>query len=176
MCQTRRCCDTFDKNNITEFEILNCVLFSVDLQSDFDLVFSSVLVAHFDDPIAILNKHHQMLPPGGLIFIGMPNTRYLHRIFMSIFCKDVLDVHRTHLMSLPLLRAYARSKETEVLFCNYITTFRPFYPTPLWFTWCGRAIMKGLRLAGVDNIPNRFASPFIFFIAKKNDAGNFGLQ
>lgn len=148
----------------------------MDLQSDFDLVFSSVLVEHFDDPIAILNKHHQMLRPGGLIFIGMPNTRYLHRIFMGIFCKVVLDVHRTHPMSLPLLRAYARSKEMEVLFCNSITAFRPFYPTPLWFTWCGRAITKGLRLAGVDNIPNRFAGPFIFFIAKKNNAGKFGLK
>jgi hypothetical protein len=105
----------------------------------------------------------------------MPNTRDLHRIFMSIFRKDVLDVHRTHPMSIPLLRAYARRKEMEVLFCNHVTTFRPFYPAPLWFTWCGRAITKDLRLAGVDNILNRFAGPFIFLIAKKNNAGNFGL-
>jgi SAM-dependent methyltransferase len=164
--------NTFDKNNVTEYEIFNCDLFSVDIQSNFDLVFSSGLVEHFDDPIAILDKHHQMLRPGGLLFIGIPNTRYLHWIFMSMFCKDVLDVHRTHLMSFPVLRAYAQSTGMEVLFCDYITTFRPFYPTPLWFAWCSRAITKALRLVGLENIPNRFASPFIFFIAKKSEAGN----
>ncbi|MGB7044057.1 MAG: hypothetical protein WBD65_03835, partial [Methylocella sp.] len=109
------------------------------------------------------------------LFIGIPNTRYLHWIFMSMFCKDVLDVHRTHLMSFPVLRAYAQSKGMEVLFCDYITTFRPFYPTPPWFAWGSRAITKALTLAGLDNIPNRFASPFIFFIAKKSEAGNSDL-
>ncbi|MGH6844598.1 MAG: hypothetical protein ACRECU_07740, partial [Methylocella sp.] len=132
-------------------------------------------VEHFDDPIAILDKHHQMLRPGGLLFIGIPNTRYLHWIFMSMFCKDILDVHRTHLMSLRVLSAYAWSKGMEVLFCDYMTTFRPLYPTPPWFALCSRAITKALRLAGLENIPNRFASPFIFFIAKKSGAGNSDL-
>lgn len=167
--------DTFDKNNVTKYEILNCDLFSVDIQSNFDLVFSSGLVEHFDVPVAILDKHHPMLRPGGLLFIGIPNTRYLHWIFMSMFCKGILDVHRTHLMSLPILRAYAQSRGMEALFCDYITTFRTFYPTPPWFAWRSRAVTKALRLAGLENIPNRFASPFIFFIAKKGEAGNSGL-
>lgn len=160
---------TFEINNVSECRIINEDLFLVDMKDEFDVVFSSGLVEHFDNPIAILDRHYHMLRPGGVLFVGVPNTRYLHWILMTIFCKDVLDVHRTYLMSLPALRNYAHNKGMDVLFCDYITTFRVFYPTPRWFALCARVIAKILRVAGLQNIPNRFASPFIFLIAKKRN-------
>ncbi len=161
--------ETFEINQMQEYEIINADLFSVNYTNEYDIVFSSGLVEHFDDATAIMDKHYEILRPGGLLFIGLPNTRYVHWFLMRLFCKDILNVHRTHLMSLQVLQNYARKKRMEVLFCDYVTTFRVFYPVPAWFTWCCRAFGKVLVVLRMREISNKFGSPFIFLIAKKRE-------
>ena len=157
---------TFAINSVTDFDVVNCNLFGFFPNKKFDIVFSSGLVEHFEDWRTIWKKHIELLKSGGFLFIGIPNTKYLHWILMKIFCPSILAVHRTHLMSLKTLNRLSAEAGLEVLFCDYIATYRPFYPIPTPINFISRVVIKLLHMAGLDEVPNRWASPFIFLIAK----------
>jgi SAM-dependent methyltransferase len=161
--------ETFAINDVSDFEIINCNLFDFSPSEKFDIVFSSGLIEHFEDSQAIWNKHNQLLKPGGFLFIGLPNTKYLHWILMKLFCPSILAVHRTYFMSPRTLRRLSAESGLDVLFCNYISTYRPCYKLPAPFNFISRAIIKLLNMAGIGDVPNRFASPFIFLVAKKGN-------
>jgi SAM-dependent methyltransferase len=160
---------TFAINGMDDFEIINCNLFEFFPDEKFDIVFSSGLIEHFEDWRAIWTKHIDLLKPGGFLFIGLPNTRFLHWILMKLFCPSILAVHRTYLMSPKVLGRLSAQSGLDVLFCNYIATYRPFYPVPAPILFVSRVVIKLLNLAGLGEVPNRWASPFIFLVAKKRE-------
>jgi SAM-dependent methyltransferase len=160
--------ETFAINGVSDFEIVNRDLFEFFPSEKFDVVFSIGLVEHFEDWRAIWNKHVDLLKPGGFLVIGLPNTRYLHWLLMKLLCPSILAVHRTYLMSPKVLNKLSAQSGLDVLFCNYLGTYRPFYAMPAPLSFVSRVVIKLLNLAGLGHIPNRFASPFIFLIAKKS--------
>jgi SAM-dependent methyltransferase len=163
--------ETFAINGVTDFEIVNCNLFDYFPSENFDVVFSVGLIEHFEDWRAIWNKHNDLLKPGGFLFIGLPNTKYLHWILMKLFCPAILAVHRTFFMSPKTLTRLSTDSSLDVLFCNYIATYRPCYKLPAPVDFISRAVIKLLKIAGLGDIPNRFASPYIFLVARKAVAG-----
>jgi SAM-dependent methyltransferase len=162
--------ETFATNGVTNFEIVNCNLFDFFPSEKFDIVFSLGLIEHFEDWRAIWNKHNELLRPGGYLFIGLPNTRFLHWVLMKLFCPTILAVHRTYFMAPKTLMRLSTESRLDVLFCNYIATYRPFYPVPAPFSFISRVVIKLLKMAGLGDVPNRFASPYIFLVAKKSNA------
>jgi SAM-dependent methyltransferase len=161
---------TFAINGVSDFEIVNCNIFEFSSAEKFDVVFSVGLVEHFEDWRAIWNRHTELLKPGGYLFIGLPNTRFLHWILMKLFCPSMLAVHRTYLMSRKVLGRLSAESGLDVLFCNYIATYRPFYPVPAPVGFLNRVIIKLLNLSGLGEVPNKFASPFIFLVARNTGA------
>ena len=148
--------ETLAINGVTDCEIINCNLFDYFPAKKFDVVFSAGLIEHFEDWQAIWNKHIDFLKPGGLLFIGLPNTRFLHWILMKLFCPSILAVHRTYLMSPKTLKRLSAESGLNILFCNYITTYRPFYPVPAPIRFFSRVVIKLLNVSGLGNVPNRF--------------------
>ena len=111
--------------------------------------------------------HAAMLKKDGYLLITVPNTRYLHKFLMKMFCPDVHKIHRDYLMDRKVLRSVVERLGLEVLHCNYLRTFRPFYPVPRAIGFGVRVVDKLLRLLCLDRFPNAFASPYLYLVARK---------
>jgi len=157
-------------------------LLSMDLERTFDVVASFGLVEHFLDPEDVVNRHCQLVAPGGYLVIEMPHFRglqyWLHRCFDS----RNLSVHNVHAMRPRVLREWVERRGFDVLTCGYFKTFkfwvdytdnRMVISWPLHF----RATMRFARVAeqvlasfGLDDIPNPVLSPYIVMVARRTAA------
>jgi hypothetical protein len=133
----------------------------------YDLVFSSGFVEHFDDYELVVRKHEELATSGGLVVIIVPNLTHLHKVLCGYFAPDILAVHRFPLMHAKILRKTLENAGLEVMHCEYHRTFRHTYRLPPSVDLCSRAVQKGLRLLHVDNIGNRFGSPYLISVSRK---------
>jgi SAM-dependent methyltransferase len=154
-------------NGISEAELFQCDLFRFKPPRQYDLVFSYGFVEHFDEYEQVVKKHEELASPGGLVVIIVPNLTHLHRVLCGRFAPEILSVHRFPLMHAEVLRSALESAGLEVLYCKYNKTFRPTYPLPPAVDVCSRAIQKSLRVLRLDDIGNRFASPYLISVARK---------
>jgi SAM-dependent methyltransferase len=154
-------------NGIPDAELFHCDLFQFTPPRRYDLVFSQGFVEHFDDYPLVVRKHEALAAPGGLVVIIVPNLTHLHRILCRHFAPELLSVHRFPLMHAPILRKTLEDTGLEVLHCEYHKTFRPTYPLPRPVDLCSRVLQKSLRLLHLDNIGNRFGSPYLISVSRK---------
>ena len=158
---------TMEINEVADYSLINADVFSLADGRRYDVVFSSGFAEHFEDYRRIIALHVDMAKEGGFLLVTVPNTTHLHAFLMRRFCPKVLAIHRTYLMDRKVLRSIAENLGCEVLHCNYLRTFRPFYPQPPSLRLVTRIIGKFLRLARLDRIPNAFASPYLYLVARK---------
>ena len=86
---------------------------------------------------------------------------------MRTYCPDIYAIHRDYLMDKAVFRSIAENLGFQVLHCNYLRTFRPFYPLPYLVNFGACAVNKFLRLVRMDRIPNAYGSPYLYLVAKK---------
>jgi SAM-dependent methyltransferase len=154
-------------NGISDAEFFHCDFFQFVPPRQYDLVFSQGFVEHFDDHQLVVQKHADLAAPGGLVVIIVPNLTHVHRVLCGHYCPDVLEVHRFPLMHEQILRKTLESAGLQVMHCEYHKTFRPTYRLPGMVDVFSRAVQKGIRLLHLDNIPNRFASPYLISVSRK---------
>jgi SAM-dependent methyltransferase len=154
-------------NGIVDTDLFHSDFFQFQPPTKYDLVFSYGFVEHFDDYESVVRKHEELASPGGFVVIIVPNLTHLHRVLCGRFAPATLAVHRFPLMHRDILRATLESTGMEVLYCKYNKTFRPTYPLPPAAELCSRAVQKGLSLLRLDNIGNRFGSPYLISVARK---------
>jgi SAM-dependent methyltransferase len=154
-------------NGIEPVDLIHGDLFSFRPEKLYDLVFSSGFVEHFEDHELVVRRHIELTRPGGLIVIMVPNLRNLHWVLCRMFQPSLLAVHRFPLMRREVLRGVLQKNGAEVLHCEYTKTFRPPYGLPASVDFCSRAVQKMLRLAGLDEIPNSIASPYLISVSRK---------
>jgi cyclopropane fatty-acyl-phospholipid synthase-like methyltransferase len=159
---------TMELNGIENYSLINADVFSLREGRLFDVVFSSGFVEHFEDYRGVVALHADMVKAGGYLLITVPNTKYLHKCLMRMFCPDIYRIHRDYLMDRQVLCPIVEKLGFEVLHCNYLRTFRPFYPLPNAISFGMRVVNKLLRLTRLDRIPNAFASPYLYLIAVKS--------
>jgi cyclopropane fatty-acyl-phospholipid synthase-like methyltransferase len=154
-------------NDISGAELFHCDFFQFAPPRQYDLVFSQGFVEHFDDYKLVVRRHAALAAPGGLIVIIVPNLTHLHRALCGYFAPEILSVHRFPLMHAEILRKTLEDTGLVVLHCKYHRTFRPTYGLPHFVDLCSRAVQKGLRLLHLDDIGNRFASPYLISVSRK---------
>jgi len=154
-------------NGIDDTELFNADLFQFLSEKKFDLVFSSGFVEHFDNYVSVVRKHAELAVKGGLVVIMVPNLTHIHKILCKLFCPDLLKVHRFPLMQRKILSATLESVGLEVLHCDFQKTFRPVYKLPAPLNLVMRVLSKILRITHLDNIGNRFGSPYLISISRK---------
>jgi cyclopropane fatty-acyl-phospholipid synthase-like methyltransferase len=154
-------------NGICDAELFHCDLFQFVPPRQYDLVFSQGFVEHFDDYALVVRKHEVLAAPDGLVVIIVPNLTHLHRVLCGHFAPEILSVHRFPLMHARVLRKTLEDAGLEVLHCAYHKTFRPTYRLPRPLDLCSRALQKGLRVLHLDNIGNRFGSPYLISVSRK---------
>lgn len=148
-------------------DLFNADLFTFESPKKYDLVFSTGFVEHFTDHNLVIQKHADLARPGGLVIIIVPNLTHIHRLLCSTFDRKNFDAHVLTLMDRHNLRNALRSAGLEVLRCDFQKTFRPVYPLPRMISIGSRAFQKGLRISRLDNIPNRFGSPYLISVSRK---------
>jgi SAM-dependent methyltransferase len=73
-------------------------LFELPSLPRFDVVFSSGLVEHFEEPERILAAHAGLAAPGGVVVVTVPNFRGLNGLVQRVFDPETLAVHNLEAM------------------------------------------------------------------------------
>jgi SAM-dependent methyltransferase len=157
---------------------LSCTLIDEDMfewksEDKYDVVFSTGVVEHFDPIDTVFDIHKNACKKGGYVVICIPHVRYFNKFIADLFQPGFSAIHNLKMMKPQILREQF-GEGYDILYCNYYKTSlldidpnydflgnRNFFKTLHKFL---RTVSAALRL---NNIPNRFFSPNIVVIAKK---------
>lgn len=120
--QTR---DTFSRAG------LPVVLYERDLFADnsdipkFDIVFSLGLIEHFDDPQNVISKHLDLLKPGGILLLGVPNFTGIYQVALTRLAPSVHETHNLKTMDLANWKFMEENLQLQKIFAGYIGGFEP---------------------------------------------------
>ncbi len=79
-------------------------------EGSFDVVYSAGVIEHFEDPSRIVRIHAELLKPGGLAVITVPNLR---GIYGRLASPETLAIHNLDIMTPLALRALAPADLSE---------------------------------------------------------------
>jgi len=137
-----------------------CQTYFEDFRTDerFDVIVMGFILEHVDDPHAMMRRYRELLNPGGVIYLAVPNGEALNRRIghaagmmddmMALGSADREQGHQ-RLFTLSSLRdlvasAELREKWTEGLFLKAITT------SQIQKLALAESVLKGMLEVGVD--------------------------
>jgi 2-polyprenyl-3-methyl-5-hydroxy-6-metoxy-1,4-benzoquinol methylase len=144
----------------------------------FDVVVSRGFIEHFEDPSRVVDRHLELLKPGGLLIVTIPNLRGINHALTRLFHRELIPMHNLEIMSKVRFRRLFDTTKVRLLTCTYIGTFS-FY---LFSVKAGsrlapllRACMKVQAMLNVlfrlclgdGGAENRFTSPQLIFAGVK---------
>lgn len=89
----------------------------------FDVVVSRGFIEHFEDPAQIVDRHLELLKPGGLLVITIPNLRGVNYALTRLFHAELLPMHNLGIMSrLAFLQLFDTAKLRPHI-CGYFGGF-----------------------------------------------------
>lgn len=148
-----------------------------DYKDKYDLVSSWGFIEHFDLDTCgkLIRKHKALVADGGYLIIELPNIRKFNWLLYRIFNKELLDIHNLDVMNLSFLKErITEGNDFKLLYSNYyLTSFLGFSSSNEFFErhriikWIFGKLQSLSRVLHIDNIKNRFFSPYIVMIAQK---------
>lgn len=157
-----------EHNGVHDSELFNADFFKFVPPRQYDLVLSGGFAEHFDNHELVVQKHAEWAKPGGLVVIIVPNLTHIHRLLCRMFDRKLLQVHRFPLMRRQVMHRSLQKAGLQVLHCEYHKTFRPTYDLPEPARLLSRVVEKTLQGCRLDNIGNRFGSPYLISVSRKN--------
>lgn len=163
-----------EKNGLSENDInvIEADLFNYQSEIQYDLVLSCGLIEHFEDTEDIIKRHIELVSPGGVLFITLPNFNAVNGWFQKKFDRANYDKHNIHSMNPKKLRAIVSNANFEVLESNYFGRFSIWLENesekPGWvrvgkkITWA-----IGKVFAKISPFESKQLSPYIILIARK---------
>ena len=151
-----------------ELQVIEADLFAYDSDQQYDLVFSSGLIEHFEDTGNIIKKHVDLIKDGGTLLITLPNLRGLNGWLQKTFHQENFEIHNLKCMDIDHLRQICESLGLHNLEVNF--TGKPMVwleaeaPVKSWFRKLVK--LKSLALKAFP-IKGYFLSPFIYILARK---------
>lgn len=132
----------------------------------FDLVYSCGFIEHFEDYRQVIEKHWNLVKPGGLMLLTIPVLTPVQMWSRIVFyervkMREVLDSHNLEIMNLDRLRQEVEClPRNEVLVSSYTSEmemwFRPQTSGIRWWTWSLflplRFVEKIVRKIGVSSL------------------------
>jgi len=171
-----RIIDFLKQSGIDDYQVYQDDIFDFDIDKVYDFVGSYGFIEHFDNPGLLIQKHKQLVTEGGYLCITVPNMRYFNYFVNYIFSKELVKNHNLKIMDLKLLKKLILDDEFQEIYANYYLTslFQANsdsqrlkkYPMIQRIYGILNKIMSELKL---DNVPNRFMSPYIVVLAKKRE-------
>ncbi len=146
----------------------------------FDIVVSRGFIEHFSNVEDIIDKHLNVLAPGGHLFVHIPNFRNLNYLLMRTFHHELLAIHNLDIMPREAFSALFDPSRLERLFCDYYGTFDfgLFDTAPGSFLRPLLLVGKGLQLPlnvalrllfGDCGRETAACSPYLLYVGIKKD-------
>jgi SAM-dependent methyltransferase len=92
----------------------------------FDVVVSRGFIEHFKDAASVVDRHIDLLKPGGLLIVTIPNLRGVNHSLTRLFHRELLPMHNLDIMGLARFRKLFDPQRVRSLVCAYAGTFN-FY-------------------------------------------------
>jgi len=87
-------------------------------KESFNVVFSGGFIEHFEDTKTVLKKHLDLLKPGGLLIVEVPNMYGLHGLLFRIFNKQLYNKHK--LITIKMVKNCLEDLRMQIKECSYI--------------------------------------------------------
>jgi len=91
----------------------------------FDIVYSLGFIEHFDDPLHVVAKHLDLLKPGGILLLGVPNYSGIYRNVLSRLAPSIEETHNMQIMNLATWKVFVDNLPIEPIFTSYVGGFEP---------------------------------------------------
>lgn len=110
-----------------DIELYQQDLFNHDLvPASYDVVASFGLIEHFDDPALLVRRHIDLVKPGGVALITVPNYRGLYGRLQEWCDKPNLALHNLEIMELGALARLVDPGELASVRTYYAGSFSPW--------------------------------------------------
>jgi len=106
-------------------------VYQIDLFSDelnlplFDIVYSLGFIEHFSDTQLVIEKHLNLVKPGGLLLLGVPNFLGINHFFLKRLAPQLLSKHNLAVMDLNNWSFFEKKFNLETIFKGYVGGFQP---------------------------------------------------
>lgn len=101
-------------------------LFSQDLNLPlFDIIYSLGFIEHFLDPSSAVRKHCDLLKPGGILLMGVPNFLGIYKWFLQRLAPQLLSKHNLKIMDINNWKRFEDDFNLIPLFTGYVGGFEP---------------------------------------------------
>jgi 2-polyprenyl-3-methyl-5-hydroxy-6-metoxy-1,4-benzoquinol methylase len=103
-------------------------LFSENFNKDmqlFDIVYSLGFVEHFEELNIVVKKHTELLKPGGILLLGVPNLGGIYSFLLKKTAPQHLAIHNLHSMKINNWKKFENELNLIPLFKGYIGGFEP---------------------------------------------------
>ena len=91
----------------------------------FDIVYSLGFIEHFDEPVGVVVRHLDLLKPGGILLLGVPNYSGIYRKVLQRLAPSIEQTHNMKTMDIENWKLFPEKLPLEPLFVGYIGGFEP---------------------------------------------------
>lgn len=114
--------NNFNPDNVIEVDFFSQELLNV-YKEKFDIVISRGFIEHFEDVEAVVLRHTELLRPGGLLFVLIPNLRGIYYPWTKMFNPEQIPMHNFEIMEITRFRSLFKKQSLNELRCSYFGTF-----------------------------------------------------
>lgn len=166
--------DYLNKEQVNDYEVYEDDLYKIQTKEKYDFVASYGLIEHYMNLDKIIEVHKSLVADNGHLLITIPNMRFINKLIHQHYSKEELEMHNCDIMNLKILKSLILDDEFQEVYANFCYTsifqansnsqkFKEHPRLKNIYT-----VMNFLmKYTKTDNIPNRFASPYIAVLAKK---------
>lgn len=117
----------FREHGIAADHVIHDDFFAHGLQAryreHFDVVISRGFIEHVDDPREAVQRHVDLLKPGGTLIVQIPNLRGLNYGIQRVLDRRLLEIHNLAIMDRRSFRSLFDRTRLEERFCDYFGAF-----------------------------------------------------
>lgn len=161
----------FSQNGIDPANVIHSDFFSEDFRrqykGQFDIVVSRGFIEHFTDVQSVVDRHIDLLNPGGYLIVSVPNLRGLNYVLARLLDSSAIPRHNISIMRKGAFMSLFQKPDLQHSFCAYYGTFS-FY----LFT-AGRSRLQSMILKGAYTIQPFLNLAFRTFFTDKGAEQGF---
>ena len=167
----------FDPNNVLHVDFFDDG-FRQRYREHFDIVFSKGFIEHFTDLTPLIDRHMDLLKPGGYLVVEVPNLRGVNYPLARFFDKGAIPRHNINIMRKDVFTKLFDRRDLQRAACGFYGAFS-FY---LFTSDQSKLARKSLRschkfqpvlnlafrtVFGNRRIQSPLFSPFLQYIGRK---------
>jgi 2-polyprenyl-3-methyl-5-hydroxy-6-metoxy-1,4-benzoquinol methylase len=174
---------TFQQNGVSPDNVFHDDFLNPEFRARhkeaFDVVSSFGLIEHFEDPASAVAAHIDLVKPGGMLVISIPNYRGWNGLWMKWMCPEIARGHNFDIMK---LETFKKLFQMEGFTPKYLGMAGQYHFMP-------SSQKSGLRrfahlvhinlepairwllsgLARFVNVESRYFSPYLLYVGQKAD-------